>query len=157
ANKEKLTKYYGVKGLPTLRQVGSLDRAHSYLWDCTHLFLKNNIPNLIKHWTRKFKGLDSGSEDYMIPEEIWQETADVMKDIPSSFSCSLATGPGKFPTEVWCFWFVYMAQGLLQNRFSDPKYHVHLCELAEIIKTYLKFNITHDEIDTLEERIVQWV
>jgi hypothetical protein len=36
-----------------------------------HLFFENMIPNLVKLWSGKFKGLDTGSEDYEIAEETW--------------------------------------------------------------------------------------
>lgn len=80
-----------------------------------------------------------------------------MKDIPSDFCRSLAAGPSKFTAEAWCFWFVYMAPGLLKGRFSNPKYHTHACELSEIIKSCLQFVIKHKEIDVLEENIISWV
>lgn len=158
---ENIAKFYGIKGLPALRRVGSLDHARCYPWDCMHLFFENIIPNLIKHWSGKFKGLDPGREDYEIPDEVWEqiwkETADAMKDIPSDFSRSLAAGPGKFTAEAWCFWFVYMAPTLLKDRFANPKYHKHACQLSEIIKTCLQFIITYKEVDDLEEKIIQWV
>ncbi|KAJ7131578.1 hypothetical protein C8R43DRAFT_1089908 [Mycena crocata] len=160
-DKEKLAKYHGIKGLPALRRVGSMDRARSNPWDCMHLFFENDIPNLYKLWSGNFKGLDTGSEDYEISEDvwakIWQETADAMQHIPSDFCRSLAGGPGKFTAEAWCFWFVYMAPGLLKGRFSNPKYHEHACEFSEIIKSCLLFSIKHVEIDWLEERIITWV
>ncbi|KAJ7124120.1 hypothetical protein C8R43DRAFT_1147581, partial [Mycena crocata] len=126
-----------------------------------HLFFENIIPNLISHWTGKFKGLDTGREDYEIPEdvweEIWKETADAMKDIPASFSRSLAAGPGKFTAEAWSFWFVYMAPTLLKDRFSHPKYHKHACDLSDIIKSCFQFTITHSELDILENKIICWL
>lgn len=42
-DKEKLAKYHGIKGLPALHRVGSMDRARSYPWDCMHLFFENII------------------------------------------------------------------------------------------------------------------
>jgi hypothetical protein len=80
-----------------------------------------------------------------------------MQDIPSSFSRSLAARPGKFTAEAWCFWFVYMAPALLRNRFSDPKYHTHACELGKIIKTCLHFVISDTQVEKLEEDIISWV
>jgi hypothetical protein len=75
-----------------------------------HIFFENIIPNLIKLWSWKFKGMDSGCEDYKIDDkvwtEIWQETAEAMEDIPSDFCRSLAGGSSKFTAEAWCFWFV---------------------------------------------------
>jgi hypothetical protein len=126
-----------------------------------HLFFENIIPNLIKFWSGKFKGLDTGREAYEISEEVWEqiwkETADAMRHIPSDFCRSLASGPGKFTAESWCFWFVYLAPGLLRGRFSDPKYHVHSCELGEIVKSCLQFTSKVSEIDQLEEHIIRWV
>jgi hypothetical protein len=160
-DKEKLRKYHGIKGLPALRHVGSMDRAHSYPWDCMHLLFENMIPNLVKLWSGKYKGLDTGCEDYEISEEvwteIWEETAEATKDIPLDFCRSLVGGHSKFTAEAWCFWYIYMAPGLLKGRFSHPKYHEHACELSEIIKVILSFTYTHDAIDALEERIVVWV
>ncbi|KAJ7808167.1 hypothetical protein B0H14DRAFT_3482564 [Mycena olivaceomarginata] len=147
---EKLAKFHGIKGLPALCRVGSMDSAHSYPWDFMHLLFENIIPNLVKLWSGKFKGLDTVTEDYKISEEvwvdIWAETAEAMKDIPSAFSRSLVAGPGKFTAEAWCFWFVYMAPALLKDRFSHPKYHTHACKLSDIIKKCLQFEITDTEL-----------
>ncbi|KAJ7648917.1 hypothetical protein B0H17DRAFT_1147873 [Mycena rosella] len=173
---EKPAKYHGIKGLPALCKVDSLDLARSYPWDFMHLLFENNIPNLVAHWSGSqdyeivlgflLQGIQSLSSRnirfnqykiYTLPiaeevwAEIWKETAEVMKDIPSSFSCSLVAGPSKFTGEAWCFWL------LLKGRFAHPKYHTHACELSDIIKTCLKFTIIYPELDTLEEEIVQWV
>jgi hypothetical protein len=98
---EQQAKFYGIKGLPALRRVGSMDLARSYPWDLMHLLFENIIPNLIALWSGKYKGLDTGNEDYEIPDEvwdeIWREMAEAMKDIPSEFSRSLAGGPGNLP------------------------------------------------------------
>jgi hypothetical protein len=34
-----------------------------------HLFFENVVPNLVKLWSGKFKGLNAGSEDYEIDED----------------------------------------------------------------------------------------
>ncbi|KAF7372933.1 hypothetical protein MSAN_00500000 [Mycena sanguinolenta] len=46
---------------------------------------------------------------------------------------------------------------LLKDRFSHPKYHIHLCELADIIKTILSFTYTTEILSDLEEKIISWV
>ncbi|KAJ7052722.1 hypothetical protein C8F01DRAFT_1065494 [Mycena amicta] len=116
---------------------------------------------MVKLWSGKFKGLDCGVENYEISAdvwtEIWAETAAATKHIPSAFSRSFAGGPGKFTAKSWCFWFVYLAPGLLKGRFADRKYHDHLCQLADIIKLVLLFEITREQIDQLEEMIIDWV
>ncbi|KAJ7247743.1 hypothetical protein C8J57DRAFT_1240684 [Mycena rebaudengoi] len=149
-----------IKGLPTFHRVGSLDFARSFPWDLMHLLFENIIPILIFFWLGKFKKLDVGDEDYEISaeiwEEIWAETVDAVKDIPADFVRSMTNGPGTFNTEAWCFWFVYLALILLNNRFRHRKYHKHLCDLSEIIKLCLSFTLTHTQIDDLEVQIISW-
>jgi hypothetical protein len=67
---EKFAKHHGIKGLPALRRVSSMDFATSYPWDFMHLLFENIIPNLVKLWSGHFKGLDTGSEDDEIAEEV---------------------------------------------------------------------------------------
>ena len=57
----------------------------------------------------------------------------------------------------WGFWFMYLVPFLLQHSFADEKYHCHLCNLVDIMKTCLQFEITEQEIDELEEKIHAWV
>ena len=64
--KAKIAKQTGIKGLPSLRHVGSLDYAQSSAWEWFHLFLENIIPNLVDFWTGQFKGLGTGREDFEI-------------------------------------------------------------------------------------------
>ncbi|KAJ7075208.1 hypothetical protein B0H15DRAFT_792159 [Mycena belliarum] len=156
-----LTFHEGIKGWPALRRVGSIDFARSFPWDIMHLFFENIIRILIRLWSAKFKGLDVGTEDYEIPteiwDEIWRETAEAVQHIPAAFVRSMVNGPGNFTAEAWCFWFVYMAPILLKDRFKDPKYHVHLCDLTQIIKTCIAFTLTYGQINTLREMINTWL
>ena len=154
----------GIKGMPVLKCVGLLNYAHSVPWDFMHLLFKNMVKNLIYMWMGKFKGLDAGKEDYIIPQVIWKEigkeTVDAVKDIPSAFLRSLrniAEDSSYFTAEGWAFWFIYLALILLQRRFQKEAYYDHLCKLADIIKICIKFSLKHEEIDALEVRIAAWV
>ena len=154
----------GIKGMPALTRVGSIDYARGVPWDFMHLLFENVVKNLVHLWMGKFKGLDAGKEDYIIPPEIWkevgQETVDAVKDIPSAFVRSLgnlAEDSSYFTAEGWAFWFMYLAPILLQGRFQKNSYYDHLCELADIIKICIKFSLKHEEIDELEAHIADWV
>ncbi|KAF7372602.1 hypothetical protein MVEN_00123100 [Mycena venus] len=144
--RKDLAFHEGIKGLPALRRVGSLDFARSFPWDIMHLFFENIVKNLIDLWRGNFKGLDVGSEDYEIApeiwEEIWRETSEAVRDIPAQFVRSMTDAPRNFTAESWCFWFVYMAPILLRGRFKQQKYHDHLCNLTNIIKTCIAFTLT---------------
>jgi hypothetical protein len=129
-----------------------------------HLFLENLVPNLVTLWTGRYKGLDTGCEDYEIAAEVWEEigreTAAAVKDIPAAFVRvlgNIATERSNFTVESWGFWFIYLAPILFQNRFQQPKYHEHLCDLVVIMKICLQFTITLDEVDDLEDKIIDWV
>lgn len=159
--KKEIAKFHGIKGLPALRRVRSHHYGKSAPWDLMHLGFENTAPNLYKHWSGKFKGLDTGAEDYEIPdavwEIIWQETADAVRHIPAGFVRVLGSNPAYFTAEAWCFWIVYLAPALLKGRFNDEKYYDHLCQYSEIIKRCIGFEITYQQIDELEKNIVDWV
>ncbi|KAJ7450205.1 hypothetical protein FB451DRAFT_1146475 [Mycena latifolia] len=147
--------------MPALTRVGSMHYGKSSPWDFMHLSFENQAPNLYKLWSGKFKALDTGIEDYEISpkvwETIWQETADAIQHIPADFVRVLGNGPTYFTAESWCFWIVYLAPILLEGRFSNPKYHAHLCQYSDIVKRAIGFEITYDEIDELQENIIDWV
>jgi hypothetical protein len=138
---DDLAMFHGINGDPALHCVSSVDLAQCYPWDWMHLFLENIIPALIKLWMGKYKGLDVGTEDYEIDEEVWYEIGhemeEAVKDIPAAFVRSLpniATDRSSFTAEAWSFWFMHLAPFLLLNRFADQKYHRHLCDLVDIMK-----------------------
>jgi hypothetical protein len=129
-----------------------------------HVFLENVVPTLVKHWTGKFKGMDTGKEDYQIADHIWaevgEETAAAIANIPAAFVRvlgNIADDHSSFTAESWSFWIISLAPTLLRNRFPNTKYHKHLCDLVWILKKTLQFSITHTEIDELEKRIANWV
>jgi hypothetical protein len=159
-----LEKRHGIKKPPAFHRVGSLDSAKSYPWEWAHLFCENVIPNLVSLWTGKYKGLDTGSEDYEIHPEIWEqiglETKKSVAEIPAAFVRvlgNIAEDRLTFTAESWGFWFMYVAPIVLHGRFKKDKYYNHMRALSNIMKTTLKFEITAKEIDNLEEEIIDWV
>ena len=91
---------------------------------------------------------------------IGQETVNAVKDILATFVLSLgnlAEDSIYFMAEGWAFWFMYLAPILLQGRFSNNKYYKHLCQLSDIMKTCIKFSLSHTEINNLEISIADWV
>jgi hypothetical protein len=155
--KQYPAKESGIKGFPSLQQVGSLDYARSLPWDWIHIFLENVIPTLVSHWSDSFKNLNSGVEDYIIPcttwEEISEETAHAIKDIPSSFVCvirNIAKDHSNFTTESCDFWFMHIEPFVLHRCFLNEKYYVHMCRLVDLMKVMIKFELTYMEINDIE-------
>jgi len=161
--KNQLAMYYGIKGMPAITWVGSVDFARGVPWDFMHLLFENVVKNLIHLWMGRFKGLDCGDEDYEIPLHIWSqigvETVDAVKDIPAAFVRSLgniADDQASYTAESWAFWFLFLGPSLLKGRLGR-KFHNHYLELVDIMKICLKFTITLSEVDDLETNIIEWV
>ncbi|KAG0691723.1 hypothetical protein DFH29DRAFT_770405, partial [Suillus ampliporus] len=55
------------------------------------------------------------------------------------------------------FWFMHLAPILLKDYFPNTKYYDHMCRLMGIMKTMLKFKLTHNEIDTFDTGLTDWV
>lgn len=66
AAKERIAKETGIKGLPAMSHIQSLDYARAVPWEWFHLLLENVIPNLVDFWTGNFKGLSVGTEEFEI-------------------------------------------------------------------------------------------
>ena len=164
AAKERIAKETGIRGLPGLHRVGSLDYAQSIPWEWFHVLLENIIPNLIDLWTGQFKGLNIGDDEFKIAPHIWEaigeETTAATEHIPASFVrviYNVATQHSLFIAESWCFWFVYLAPLLLENRFPKNKYYTHMRKLSELMKLTLQFQITVEQVDDIERRFQKWV
>ena len=86
---DRLSRKYGIKGLPRLFLLGSIRFPASFPFDFMHLIFENLVPNLIRHYTGDFKGLDAGTESYELPKSVWEaitNTAARSGDtIPSEF------------------------------------------------------------------------
>jgi hypothetical protein len=140
---ERLAKDSGIKGVPLLSSLGTLNFPFSFPLDFMHLIFENLIPNLIKHYTGTFKDLDSGAEDYELPKDVWLkicETGLASGDtIPSSFGSwvpNLKTDRSSMTAEAWGFWSMYLAPILLRDRFSHRRYYDHFVEQGVVYSVY---------------------
>ena len=161
---EKIAKKSGIRGLPGLCRVRSLDYACSAPWEWFHLFLENVIPNLVDLWTGQFKGLESPVNEFRITANVWdkiaEETIAAVKHIPTAFVRvlgNISINRSQFTTELWGFWFMYLVPILLKGQFPKNKYYVHACELGALMKVMLQFCITTDELEDIELRLQEWV
>lgn len=164
AEKERIAKETGIKNIPAMSRVGSLDYARSFPWEWFHLLLENIIPNLVDFWTGQFKGLGEGVEEFEIAPKVWEEvgreTAAAVQHIPSTFVRvlgNIASDRSLFTAESWSFWFIYLAPKLLEKHFHKQKYYTHMCELVELMKLMLQFRITLKQVDELEQGLICWV
>ncbi|CCO36849.1 hypothetical protein BN14_10996 [Rhizoctonia solani AG-1 IB] len=135
----------------------------SFPYDFMHLIYENLVPNLIRHWTGTFKHLDQGSEHYVLTLAQWiaigVETAAATRTTPGSFVGTLpdiAQDQSLYKAEAYGFWIQYIAPIVLKGRLSN-KYYQHVLDLRAILDLCLQFEITMEQIDELELRIIRWV
>ncbi|KAG5633490.1 hypothetical protein H0H81_007353, partial [Sphagnurus paluster] len=86
---DRLAKNYGIKSVPILSHLSSLQFPNSFPHNFMHLIDENNLKNLILHWTGTFKELGKGSERYKLLKTVWdavgEATALAGDLIPSAY------------------------------------------------------------------------
>ncbi|KAF8128239.1 hypothetical protein EV363DRAFT_1170722 [Boletus edulis] len=160
----EIKKETGIRGPACLQRVGSINYAASVPWEWMHLFLENVVPALVDFWTGRFKGLGLGSENYEIAPHVWtqigEETAGAVPLIPASFVRvlgNIASDRSLFTAEAWGFWFMYVAPIVLKDRFPHKKYYEHVVLLVNLMRKMIKFTLTVEEVNEIEDGLVQWV
>jgi hypothetical protein len=90
AERQQLSKQYGINGIPLLCRLSSISVPESFPFDFMHEIWENLVKNLIALWTNDFKGLDEGTGDYHISRADWKTIGEESK--ASSDSIPLAFG-----------------------------------------------------------------
>jgi hypothetical protein len=171
----------GINARSVFARLKSIDLASCAPYDIMHLLFENLVPNMIKHWTGVFKGLDEGTGDYKLSNEHWAEigklTAKAARTIPSAFVGTLpniAEDGNLYKAEAYSFWFQFVAPIVLENRLPNQYYQCvslldilyfdanltylrHFMLMREIFIWCLEFEITDEQIDELEIMINRWV
>jgi len=164
AEAERLAKEYGVKGVPVLSFIWSVQFPWSFPFDFMHLIFENLVPNLIQLWTHDFKDLGSADDPFVIRPTIWQvvgaATASCGPTIPYSFcSCpqNIATDKSQCTADAWSFWLQYIAPVILENRFTEDKYYQHFVDLVKLVRTCLQFEMQKNDVEFVCRGFEQWV
>ncbi|KAG8749984.1 hypothetical protein FRC11_010871, partial [Ceratobasidium sp. 423] len=154
---------FGVNLRPVFTRLKSINLAACAPYDAMHLLFKNLVPNLIRLWTGKFKGLDQGTGNYELDPDNWvvigQLTAQATKIIPLEFVSTLpdiAQDRYLYTAEGYAFWVQYLAPILLEGQLANP-YYKHFLLMCEIIILALQFELTYDDLDRLQDMINTWV
>jgi len=161
---ERLAKDSGIKGVPLLSSLNTLNFPLSFPFDFMHLIFENTIPNLVKHYTGTFKELDSGVEDYELSKEVWSEICEAGSasgdTVPSSFGSrmpNIETERASMTAEAWGFWCMYLAPILLRNRFSNRRYYDHFLKLIQLIHKCVSFELKRSDVNEIRQGFQDWV
>ena len=161
---DRLSRKYGIKGLPGLFLLGSVKFPISFPFDFMHLIFKNLVPNLIRHYTGDFKGLDAGTESYELPKSVWDAIGDAAArsgdTIPSDFGArmpNIYTERSSMTAETWSIWITYLGPILLRNRFSKPVYYEHFVKLSRLVRLCMSYEMRRSDIEVVRNGFIEWV
>ena len=159
---EQLARYYGIKSLPILSQLGSVSLPRSFPYDFMHL-LENVMEILMLHWTGKFKALDSGQGTYEIPKAVWEKIGHITLEsnatIPSAFGRRLLNIHEDRPyytAEAWLVWSTLLAPELLHDRL-DTRYFKHFLRFVGLVKLTISFEYTRSDLEVLKDGWGEWL
>ncbi|QRV83012.1 Transposase family Tnp2 protein [Ceratobasidium sp. AG-Ba] len=159
----ELSQDLGINARPIFARLKSIDLATCAPYDIMHLLFENLVPNMIAHWTGRFKNLDQGIGNYELAPGAWDEigrlTAAAAPLIPSRFVGTLpdiASHQSLYKAEAYAFWWQYIGPILLHGRLNQP-YYDHYILGREIVIRSVQLTITSEQIDELEEMIFRWV
>jgi Transposase family tnp2 len=161
--REKLSKRYGIKGVPVLSSISAMSFPASFPFDFMHLIWENLIPNLIEFWTGSFKDLDHEGKDYVIESHIWKQigstTAACGATIPSAFGARVPdiAAYQSMSAEMYANWTLFIAPIVLRGRFKRPCYYKHFLQLVELLKLCLALEISETMLNRIEEGFRLWV
>lgn len=164
AASKRLAKRYGIKGIPALSVLSSLSFPGSFPYDFMHLLWENIIKKLMNLWSDQYKELNKGTETYQFPAHIWEEigaasaaSGSTILYIFGARPPNVASDKMSWSAELRLFWFLYGAPVVLRGRFTRPKYYEHLVELVRLIKLCLQFDISDEDIVSIESGFIKWV
>ena len=138
------------------------DMAHLVLHGFMHAVYINLFKSLIGLWCGNYKGLDSGTSNYVILGQIWCqiriETRQAVRTILAAFVQSIPnidTDFSSFTTEDNIFWLTWLMLYLLADCLPKP-YYLHLLDLINVIKVCTGFGMTREEISNMGTNLYKW-
>jgi len=139
AEAERLAKQYGIKGLPLLSCLPSLQFPTLFLYDFMHLIWENLMKNLVLHWTGEFKGLDAGLEDYTFSKAIWEASEEQQQhlELPSPVYLAVVYPILQHTEPVYRRNVVFLDliswPRFASSSFQRPKYYTHFIRLVRFL------------------------
>lgn len=164
AERKRLATKFGIRDVPALSQLSSLEFPTSFPFGFMHLIFENLIPNMVNIWQHLFDPSLPDDDDFVIPPEVWKLIAEAGASsgttIPSAFGAkipNIVTERHFFTAEKWLSWTLFVAPTALCGRFRKPKYYAHFMRLVGLIKKCLQFKISTPEMEEMEAGFRRWV
>ena len=158
-----LSHKHGIKGLPRLF-LGSVRFPASFPFDFMHLIFKNLVPNLIRHYTRDFKGLNAGTETYELLKNMWEAIMDAgaqsRDTIPSEFGAqmpNICTERSNMTAKTWSTWIMHLRPIIMQGQFLKPVYYKHFLKLLCLVCLCMLYEMKQSDIELIRNGFIKWV
>src|ERR1700733_12127601 len=93
-------------------------------------------------------------------ETIREATFQAGETIPAVFgSCvpNVSLEKAHMICETYSIWMLYITPMLLKGRFLDEHYYNHFVKLVQLLTHCISLEITHEEIDDLDQNFQKWV
>lgn len=160
--RDRIRKSTGIKHPTVLSLLPYWDNARGILNGFMHAVFINQFKQLYLLWRGQYKGLDEGTGNYVIPENVWKEigaeTQAAVKLLPAAFVRSMPNIESDFNSytaEDCAFWLTWLAPYLLENRLPEP-YYSHLLRYIKIIKMCTDFNMTRAQHAEMASEMYAW-
>lgn len=158
------SKHCGILGVSILSTLSGISFPTSFPHDFMHLMFENVVKGLVAIWTEDYKGLDSGTEDYVIPKAVWEAIGTACSSsgdtIPAAFGCrvpNVAKERHYFIAESWILFATLLGPILLRRRFSKRIYYKHFTDLIKLVNLCLQMQLSAADIDEIEDGFANWV
>ncbi|KAI9328236.1 hypothetical protein DFJ73DRAFT_631798 [Zopfochytrium polystomum] len=158
AEKERISKATGIKGLSILTYCPGVKLPASFPVDFMHEMFENVFKLLYALWMGTFTGV-SPNESSDNWKEIGRLTCETGNTIPSAFGARLGDLSNTKTThtaEQWSFWFQYIAPTVLKPSLSAIHYQ-HLIHLIRLTRLCCKFTITAKDLNAIWNGFADWV
>ncbi|KAG8915616.1 hypothetical protein FRC03_005872 [Tulasnella sp. 419] len=165
AASDRLSMQYGIKGIPILSCLSSIEFPTSFPYDFMHLVWENVIKSLVLLWTGEYRDLDKEErQPYHLGKKVWEAigaaTVEAGDTIPAAFGRrvpNIAESRSEFTAEAWAIWTLFLGPILLEGRFIQASYYTHFVELVKLINICLQFEISKEDIAFLWMGLAKWV
>lgn len=154
---------FGVRGTPITSHIPGFNYPWLTPTDLMHM-LENTVKNYVSIFSAMFKGLDDGSESYIIDDKIWEgigrDTKAANATTPACFGRpipNIAEDRTFFTAESYLIWATLYAPILLRGRFRDPRYYDHFMLFVSILERLCAIvSPSQQHRDVLRADILRW-
>jgi hypothetical protein len=162
---KRLVQANGIKGIPVLACLSSIQFPWSFPYDFMHLIWENVIKNIFNLWMGTFTGtgFDFSSQPWVLKKEDLAAAGKVGEQsgatLPYAFGPrppNIAADKVSWTAETRAFYAIHVAPSAFRNRQRD-EYFFHFVRLVKLLGTCTGWEILRSEVPLLRSGFAGWV